>query len=431
VVHAAPPPALRSLVLDNGLRVLIAPDPSAPVIAVSVHYDVGFRSEPEGRTGFAHLFEHLMFQGSESLAKLEHFRVVQSSGGVFNGSTHPDYTDYFQVLPSAALERAIFLEADRMRAPKITAENLANQVEVVKEEIRLNVHNRPYGGLPWILLPPVLFDTFPNAHNGYGDFSHLEQASVDDCADFFDTWYAPANAVLTVAGDLDPDVAEAMVRRHFGDVPARPEPVRASFAEPQLSSERWEVHVDAHAPLPAVAVGYRLPDPSADLPGYLAAVVLGAVLTDSDSSRLQRTLVQRDGLVTDISAGCGLFGEPLDARDPDPFVVTAIHSPEASARQVLDAVDAEIATLAADGPSAVELAGVVARWRAGTHRSRDRLVSRTLEAGASELLFGNPHLSAELPDLVAAVTPEQVAAAAAALRPDARAVLEVQPGGAA
>lgn len=197
-----------------------------------MHYDVGFRSEPEGRTGFAHLFEHLMFQGSESLEKLAHFRHVQSSGGTFNGSTHPDYTDYYQVLPSAALERALFLEADRMRAPKLTEENLRNQIDVVKEEIRLNVLNRPYGGFPWILLPAVLFKTFANAHNGYGDFVDLESATVDDCAEFFDTYYSPANAVLTVAGDLDVEATKALVEKHFGDVPARPKPERPSFAEP-------------------------------------------------------------------------------------------------------------------------------------------------------------------------------------------------------
>ncbi|MGH3889129.1 MAG: M16 family metallopeptidase, partial [Pseudonocardiaceae bacterium] len=164
---SSPTVELHRETLPNGLRVVLAPDRSAPVVAVGVHYDVGFRSEPEGRTGFAHLFEHLMFQGSESMEKLAHFRHVQSSGGTFNGSTHPDYTDYYEVVPSAALERALFIEADRMRAPRITADNLRNQVDVVKEEIRLNVLNRPYGGFPWITLPPVLYDTFPNAHNGY------------------------------------------------------------------------------------------------------------------------------------------------------------------------------------------------------------------------------------------------------------------------
>jgi zinc protease len=246
---------LHRATLPNGLRVLIAPDPTTPVVGVAVHVDVGFRSEPEGRTGFAHLFEHLMFQGSESLEKLAHFRHVQGSGGVFNGSTHQDYTDYFEVLPAAALERALFLEADRLRAPTLTLENLRNQVDVVKEEIRLNVLNKPYGGFPWISLPPVLYNTFPNAHNGYGDFSELEQASLDDAAAFFDTYYAPGNALVTVAGYLDPDDALALVEKHFGDIPARPTPARPSFAEPVPQTERRAAVPDAHAPMPALAVG--------------------------------------------------------------------------------------------------------------------------------------------------------------------------------
>ena len=177
--------------LSNGLRVVVAPDRSAPVVGVAVLYDVGFRSEPEGRTGFAHLFEHLMFQGSANLEKLEHFRYVQSSGGTFNGSTHFDYTNYFEALPSNALERGLFLEADRMTSPRITAENLANQLDVVKNEIRVNVMNRPYGGFPWIYLPPVLFDTFANSHNGYGGFEDLESATVEDASDFFDKLLRP------------------------------------------------------------------------------------------------------------------------------------------------------------------------------------------------------------------------------------------------
>src|SRR5918994_4653728 len=156
--------------LANGLRVVVAPDPSAPVVGVAVVYDVGIRSEPQGRTGFAHLFEHLMFQGSENLEKLAHFRYVQASGGVFNGSTHLDYTDYYETLPSNALERALFLEADRMRGPRLTEENLRNQVDVVKEEIRVNVLNRPYGGFPWLQLPQIAFESFANTHDGYGSF---------------------------------------------------------------------------------------------------------------------------------------------------------------------------------------------------------------------------------------------------------------------
>ncbi|MGH3936088.1 MAG: M16 family metallopeptidase [Pseudonocardiaceae bacterium] len=423
----SPTVELHRETLPNGLRVVLVPDRSAPVVAVGVHYDVGFRSEPAGRTGFAHLFEHLMFQGSESLEKLAHFRHVQASGGTFNGSTHPDYTDYYEVVPSAALERALFIEADRMRAPRITAENLRNQVDVVKEEIRLNVLNRPYGGFPWITLPPVLYDTFPNAHNGYGDFSELEAATVDDCAEFFDVYYAPGNAVLTVAGDLDVDDATKLVHRHFGDVPARPVPVRPSFAEPPPDRERRHRHPDPLAPLPALAIGYRMPDPAVDLDGYVAYEVLTAVLTDGDSSRLEQRLVHTDELVTDISAGCGLFGAPLDARDPDTFTVTAIHPSTVDADRILAATDEELARLAADGLDPDELARITARWAATLFRQNDRLVSRTLAIGALELLHGRAELITELPALVAAIDCDQIASAAAKLRPDSRAVLMLEP----
>ncbi|MDT7574135.1 MAG: zinc protease [Pseudonocardiales bacterium] len=421
-----PPPELHRATLSNGLRVLIVPDPATPVVGVAVHVDVGFRSEPEGRTGFAHLFEHLMFQGSESLEKLAHFRHVQSSGGVFNGSTHQDYTDYFEVLPAAALERALFLEADRLRAPTLSVENLRNQVDVVKEEIRLNVLNRPYGGFPWILLPPVLYDTFPNAHNGYGDFSELEQASLDDAAAFFDTYYAPGNAQVSVAGYLDVDETMALVEKHFGDIPARPTPHRPSFYEPPPGKERRQAVADAHAPLPALAVGYRLPDPATDLDAYLGHALLGSVLGDGEAARLQRRLVHADGLVTDISAGAGLMGA-LDARDPDTFTITAVHPAAVDPDRVLSAVDEELDKLAAEGPSDEELARQVARWSAGLYQENDRIMYRMLGLGARELLYGRAEIAVELPERLAAVTPEQVRSAAAALRSGGRGVLLVEP----
>jgi zinc protease len=413
--------------LSNGLRVVLSPDRSAPVVAVGVHYDVGFRSEPQGRTGFAHLFEHLMFQGSESLEKLAHFRYVQSSGGTFNGSTHPDYTNYFEVMPSAALERALFIEADRMRAPRLTAENLRNQVDVVKEEIRLNVLNRPYGGFPWITLPPVLYDTFPNTHNGYGDFSELEAATLDDCAAFFDVYYAPGNAVLTLSGDFTVDAALELMQRHFGDVPARPVPLRPSFGEPPPEGERRHRYTDLHAPLPALALGYRMPDPAAGFEDYLAYEVVAAVLSDGDSSRLEQRLVHTDALVTEVGVGCGVFGAPLDARDPDTFIITAVHPASVDVDAVLAATDDEIAQLAADGPDPEELARITARWAATLFREYDRVVSRTMAIGAFELLHGRAELITEMPALVAGITAEQVAKAASQLRPDSRAVLIVEP----
>ena len=413
--------------LANGLRVLLAPDRGAGVVGVAVHYDVGFRSEPEGRTGFAHLFEHLMFQGSESLPKLEHFRLVQSSGGVFNGSTHTDYTDYFEVVPAGALERGLFLEADRMRAPRITAENLTNQVAVVSEEIRLNVLNRPYGGFPWIQLPALMFDTFANAHNGYGDFIDLQAATVADCAEFFETYYTPANAVLTICGDFEVDEAEELVARHFDDIVHRPAPVRPSFAEPWPDGVRETEQIDQHAPSPALAVGWRLPDPVADLPGYLSFVVLAGILSDGESSRLQSAVIAKAGLATDIWATPGLLGGPLDSRDPDVFVLGAIHSTSVPASAVIDAAAEQIAAVAADGPDDLEVQRAVARFASAHYRDNDGIASRTRNLGALELLHGRAELLGELPDLLSAVTGDQIAAAARSLDPDRCAVLRVVP----
>jgi predicted Zn-dependent peptidase len=313
-----------------------------------------------------------------------------------------------------------------MRAPKLTQENLSNQIDVVKEEIRLNVLNRPYGGFPWILLPPVLYSTYPNAHNGYGDFVDLEQASLDDCAAFFDTYYAPANAVLTVAGDFTPDRARELIQEHFGDVPARPAPPRRSFSEPRPTRELRGEHTDPHAPLPALAVGYRMPDPVNELDGYLANLVLAGILSDGDGSRLQQRLVHREPLVTDISAGAGLFG-PFEARDPDTFSITAIHPPDVAPERVLTSLDEELDKLAATPADAQELAKVTARWSASLHSEHDKLVSRTLALGSFELLYSDAALVYQLADRMAAITTEDVAKAANALRPDSRAVLVVHP----
>lgn len=417
-------PVIRSA-LDNGLRVVLSPQSGSGVVGIAVHVDVGFRSEPVGRTGFAHLFEHLMFQGSESLPKLEHFRVVQSSGGMFNGSTHFDYTDYHELLPAGALERGLFLEADRLRAPAITAENLANQVDVVSEEIRLNVLNRPYGGFPWIHLPPVLFDTFANAHNGYGDFVDLQSATVEDCADFFDRYYCPANMVLTVCGDIDVDEAAELVRRHFDDIPARPKPERPDFSEPPLTERRHAVHVDPLAPVPAVAVGWRLPDPVSDLRGYLAHLIAGSILADGEASPLQDELVGTRALATSAWAGPGLMG-PLDSRDPDVFVLGALHPAEIATDTVVDAALEIIQNLADRGPTTDELNRAQARFTAGLYAECDVIVNRTRNLGLFELLHGRAEILTELPEMAASLTGGEITTALAALDGARCAVLEVK-----
>ncbi|AEV88496.1 peptidase M16 [Actinoplanes sp. SE50] len=414
--------------LANGLRVVLSPDRSAPVVGVAVVYDVGIRSEPEGRTGFAHLFEHLMFQGSANLEKLAHFRHVQGAGGSFNGSTHLDYTDYFEVLPAGALERALFLEADRMRGPRLTEENLRNQVDVVKEEIRVNVLNRPYGGFPWLKLPPVMFRTFPNAHDGYGSFEDLESATVDDAQGFFDRYYACGNAVLSVAGDFDVAEATAMIEKHFGDVPARPAPVLPAFDEPGLDGERRESYVDRLAPLPAVAAGYRVPDPIAAFDAYLPFSVLAEVLTDGDASRLVERLVQRDRTVTNIGGYLGFMGDEYQVRNPTALLLQAHLPPGGDAGKVLRTVDEELDRLAADGLKPGELERTQARMAARALQSTDEVLGRALPMAVLELQRGRPELLNELPKLISEVTAEQIVDAAATLRPERRATVEAIPG---
>jgi zinc protease len=420
---------VERLTLPNGLRVVLAPDRSAPVIGVAVVYDVGIRSEPEGRTGFAHLFEHLMFQGSENLEKLAHFRHVQGSGGTFNGSTHFDYTDYFETLPSNALERALFLEADRMRGPRLTEENLRNQVDVVKEEIRVNVLNRPYGGFPWLKLPPVMFDTFPNAHDGYGSFTDLESATVADAAEFFERYYAADNAVLSVAGDFDVAEAAKLIEEHFGDVPARKAPARPDFAEPDLTAERRDSYTDRLAPLPAIAAAWRVPDPISDLTGYLPYVVLAEVLTDGDASRLVERMVLRDRTVTSVGGYIGFMGEPFAVRDPTALVLQAHLPPGGDVGKVVTTIDEECQRIASDGLEPQELARTQARMATHLLRDTDAVLGRGLQMAVLEQQRGAPELVNDLPRLIAEVTEEQILAAAASLTAERRASVEVIPGG--
>jgi len=413
--------------LDNGLRVVVSPDPASPVVAVAVYYDVGMRSEPEGRTGFAHLFEHLMFQGSASLGKTEHFTYVQGNGGTLNGSTHVDYTNYYEVMPSSATELALFLEADRMRSVAVTQDNLDNQIAVVQNEIRVNVLNRPYGGFPWLKVPPLLFDRFANSHNGYGDFVDLESSTLDDAQGFFDRYYAPGNAVLSIAGDVEPAQVLAWVEQHFGDIPARPVPERPSFSEPWPTQERREVEHDALAPAPAVAMAWRVPDP-ADLATYLPYVVLAEVLTDGDASRLQERMLLEDRSATSISGYLGLLGDPLDARDPTPFLIEVHHAEQTPVDTVLATVAQELDRLATSGLEAAELDRTVARMTARYLREVDSVLGRATTMAVFEQQRDRAELVNELPGLLRQVTAEAVQAAAATLTPQTRTVLELRPG---
>ena len=415
--------------LDNGLRVVLLPDSSAPTVGIAVIYDVGFRSEPEGMTGFAHLFEHLMFEGSVTLEKGQHDKLVTGNGGVMNGSTRADYTNYYEQLPSNALELGLYLEADRMRGLRLTNDNVANQIAVVKEEIRVNVVNQPFGGFPWILLPPVMFRTFANAHNGYGSFVDLEAATVEQAATFFDRYYAPGNAVLAVAGDLDVERTRDMVERHFGTIAARPVPPLGSFAEPPPTEERRSVHHDPLAPIGALAVGYRVPDPAQQWEDYVASAVLTDLLGDGTASRLFQRLVKRDQLASHVGAMLGTFGDPFDMRDPTMLQLLA-YVPPGAVEPLLEALDEELARVAAGDATAEEVDRVVTTMTAQTIRRLDDMMNRALGGAAFETLRGRAELLSELPAVLAAVTPDDITRVAGEwLQPQARAVLEVVPGG--
>ncbi|CAL9278627.1 M16 family metallopeptidase [Streptomyces sp. SudanB91_2054] len=419
--------APHRIVLDNGLRVLLSPRPGAPAVAVAVHYDVGFRSEPEGRGGFSHLFEHLMFQGSDNHPKMAHWNYVQGLGGIINGSTHQDYTDYFQLLPSNGLEKVLAMEAGRMTNLRVTEENLDNQRSVVKEEIRSNVLNRAYGGFPWIPLPALLYRTYPNAHNGYGDFADLDATGVSHAVDFYRAHYTPANAVLTIRGDLNVPRAASLVERYFGPLPRRPRPAPAPLDEPPPSATLRGSHKDPHAPMPAVAVGYRLPDPRSELDAYLAWMTLCEVLTGGTASVLHTSLVREHGVAVHVSAGCGLFNS-LDARAPDTLALVATHRPDTDADLILGLVDRELERLA--DARTLEDRTRVARSRLATRLARRNadLLASTRALGAYELLYGRPGLLDELPGRVTAVRTESVRQAVGHLRSPARAVLSLLPG---
>jgi zinc protease len=415
--------------LDNGLRVVLAPDRSVPVVAVSVFYDVGMRNEPQGRTGFAHLFEHLMFQGSANVPKMEHARLVQAAGGTFNGSTHQDYTNYYEALPAEALERALFLEADRMSAPAITEENLRNQIDVVKEEIRVNVLNRPYGAFPWLQLPQIAFESFANTHDGYGSFVDLESSTVADATDFFSRYYAPGNAVLCVGGDLDVAETEKLVERWFGGVPARDVPPTPVTGEPLPTTVRREAVEDKLAPAPAVALGWRVPDPVADFDTYLGSVLLAEVLSEGDASRLERRLVHDDRIAIAQSSYVGMFGDPFDVRDATLFTTQVHHPAGVPADRVISTVQEEIDRIADEGVGDDELARVQARVEAQLLRQADSILGRTLAFAAAELVHGRAELAGELPALLAAIGGERVQEAARGLDAGTVAVLELRATG--
>ncbi len=291
--------------LPNGLKVVISEDHIAPVVTVAVYYNIGFRVEPKGRTGFAHLFEHMMFQGSENVKKFEHAKLVEANGGSLNGSTRLDHTNYYQTLPSNRVEMGLWLESDRMRSLDVTAENLKNQQNVVSEEVRVNVLNQPYALFEWLDLWINANQNWYNAHNFYGDLTELEAATLEDVRSFFKSYYAPNNAVLTVVGDVNTDEVKKMIEKHFAGIPTANVPAKPDVSEPAQAKEKRLAQTDKLAKLPALAIGYHLPDQkSAD---FAPMVLLNLILQGDDSSRLYQRLVKEKEMTLDLNGGVNLL----------------------------------------------------------------------------------------------------------------------------
>jgi zinc protease len=329
--------------LANGLRVVLSQDHTAPTVCVGVYYRIGFRIEPKDRTGFAHLFEHMMFQGSKNLGKMEFIKLVQENGGILNGSTRFDFTNYFEVMPSSKLETVLWAEADRMSGLAVTEENLKNQQGVVGNEVKVNVLNAPYGGFPWIDMPMAANSNWYNAHNFYGDLTDIEAAKLDEVKKFFDTFYAPNNAVLAIVGDFDPAEARKFVEKYFAPIKAEQVPPQPDLTEPRQDKEKRVTKKDPLAPKPAIAVGYHMPD--RNTPEYYAMGLIEQMLIEGDDSLLRQELVQKRGLTDSVEGGINLLGNMFDYNGP--MILSADLTFDASTKSetVLEGIDAVVEPL--------------------------------------------------------------------------------------
>jgi zinc protease len=412
---AAPPPGrewkvpLEVKKLDNGLTVVVSRDDSAPTFGVCVTYGIGFRLEPKGRTGFAHLFEHMMFEGTPNAPKGVFDRVIEGGGGFNNGDTRFDFTEYIESAPIPALDPVLWLEADRMKDLDFSQRNLNNQRNVVEEEVRVNILNRPYGGFFWLDLPQKAFDKYPNAHNFYGDFNDLDAATIGDVKKFFETYYAPNNAVLTVVGDVTPADVFQKVQQYFSSIPRRTVPAKPDVAEVPQAAERRSVEGDALAKVPALAVGYRMPPRCS--PDSIVGAVVGEMLHNGRASLLYQALVKQKKVALEVYGGVNWpLGSPFEYGGPTLMTSFIVYPPNVTENDLLNAYDAVIQNLATNGASETELERIRAKMRSDWYGNMEIPVERASVIAHFTLLDGSPDRVNEIPDQVAHVTSSQIQA---------------------
>ena len=397
--------------LPNGLKVVISEDHMAPVVTVAVYYNVGFRLEPKGRTGFAHLFEHMMFQGSANVKKFEHAKFVEANGGSLNGHTDFDYTNYYQTLPSNRVELGIWLESDRMRSLDISEENLKNQQAVVSEEVRVNVLNQPYQLFEWISLWENAFTNWNNSHNGYGELAEINAATIEDVRSFFKTYYAPNNAVLTIAGDVDVNEVKKMVEKHFANIPTQPMPARVDLSEPAQTKEKRVSQTDKLANLPALATGYHLPPQNS--PDFPAMALLVQILQGDDSARWYQRLVKEKELTLDLTGGLNYFGNEFDYTGPMIMTTRTTYKPGRTADEILKEMDAVIADITSKGITDKELADAKVRYRSNFYSQLESSFGKTHLLSVLALFRDNPQQINSLLTPFENVTAAQIKSAAA------------------
>lgn len=407
--------------LENGLRVVLNRDESVPVVAVAVYYDVGSRNEREGRTGFAHLFEHMMFQGSANVPKAGHFQYIMKAGGTMNGTTSSERTNYYETMPASQLPLALWLESDRMRSLAVTQENLDNQREAVKEEKRLRYDNQPYGQI-FDIITSMIYRNFANAHSTIGSMEDLDDATVEDVQEFFRMYYAPNNAVLTLSGSFDPATAKELIEKYFGDIPAQPAPPSIDVSEPAEVADDYREWHDPHAPLPAFLMGWKIPQRNTH--EFKALYLAGKLLYDGDSSRLYQKLVKGDESVVQ------LFGFTDERRGPSSIYIGAIPKPEEDLSKIRTVIMTEIEHIAAHGPTADEMQKLHNQLLNDSVRLRQSSMARAQQIAEYALYDGDPKLiNTELEELLA-IRPDEIRKAVSEyLNTENRSLLDVVPAG--
>ncbi len=404
--RAVAQPRVERSVLANGLTLQLLEDHSSQVVAVSLWYDVGARDETKGKTGFAHLFEHMMFEGSANAHKGTHFAMVESNGGVLNGSTHP----YYEELPSNRVNLALWLEADRLRSLNVNAENLKNQIEAVKEERRLRVDNQPYGKAIWEATLPLFDSTtcFPYAHSLIGSMDDLNASSVADVQDFFRRHYAPNDAVLTVAGDINPAEVKRLVQEYFGSIPRQPDAPKPACDQP-FSTGRMTTRVrDDKATLPAVLALYRVP--ATGHPDTPALDLLSTILGSGESSRLNRVLARETKLALGQQVLLNPFGP---RRGPGMLLVLAVANQGVNPDSLDARLEAEIAKIASGGVTEEELTKAKNQYRAAKVNERQTAFDMTEAIQAATFYLGNPNAVFTDLDRYAKVTVDDIKRVAA------------------